>query len=182
MQLAIRAKAMRESISLMQGWTPGDKASGDRMIGQLTTLTVDRHKQSAGAALHYFEKYRTAEGVTGSAQLVLPVITPDLITPSLYVTTFRFVGNSLARGMSLQAAKQNALASGAGSVARLALSGGRQAITQTAIKDKAGWARITSGDGCSFCNMLASRGAVYGEDSVDFAAHDHCGCTAEPSY
>jgi hypothetical protein len=30
--------------------------------------------------------------------------------------------------------------------------------------------------------MLASRGPVYSERSVDFHAHDHCSCTAEPIY
>lgn len=30
--------------------------------------------------------------------------------------------------------------------------------------------------------MLASRGPVYAEDTVDFQAHDFCGCTAELSF
>jgi hypothetical protein len=30
--------------------------------------------------------------------------------------------------------------------------------------------------------MLADRGAVYSEATADFAAHDHCGCSAEPVY
>jgi hypothetical protein len=35
---------------------------------------------------------------------------------------------------------------------------------------------------CDFCEMLADRGAVYGEASADFEAHDHCSCSAEPVF
>lgn len=45
-----------------------------------------------------------------------------------------------------------------------------------------GWRRITRAGGCSFCRMLADRGAVYREKTVRFAAHDHCSCTAEPVF
>ncbi|MFT3871552.1 MAG: hypothetical protein QM714_02730 [Nocardioides sp.] len=45
------------------------------------------------------------------------------------------------------------------------------------------WARVTSATGCAFCRMLATRGAVYrSEESADFRAHDHCGCTIEPLF
>lgn len=45
-----------------------------------------------------------------------------------------------------------------------------------------GWARATSGDPCSFCTMLASRGPVFGERSGSFESHDHCACDLEPVY
>lgn len=172
---------MRDSISIMRGWTPGDKATGDAMISQLTTLTKDRHAQSMGAAADYLNKHTTALGQP-RLKLVLPKLLTEDITPSLYVTTFRFVGSAMARGMSLDAAKQNVLVTGSGSTGRLALSGGRETITRTTIKNGAGWARVTSPGACEFCLMLEDRGAVYGEASVDFESHDHCGCTAEPDY
>lgn len=46
----------------------------------------------------------------------------------------------------------------------------------------AGWKRVASGSACSFCRMLAARGAIYREASVDFAAHNNCGCTAAPVF
>jgi hypothetical protein len=54
----------------------------------------------------------------------------------------------------------------------------RQTIMQSSIADpKArGWQRVTDGAGCGFCTMLASRGFVYTEASVDFASHDYCNC------
>ncbi|PYY32362.1 hypothetical protein [Curtobacterium sp. MCBD17_030] len=44
-----------------------------------------------------------------------------------------------------------------------------------------GWARATAG-GCKFCLMLADRGAVYREQTANFAAHSHCHCTAYPVF
>lgn len=44
-----------------------------------------------------------------------------------------------------------------------------------------GWRRIAS-DGCNFCRMLADRGAVYKADTVRFASHPHCDCTAQPVF
>jgi len=43
-------------------------------------------------------------------------------------------------------------------------------------------ARVASANSCAFCAMLASRGPVYKEETVDFEAHDHCTCGSEPVY
>lgn len=47
----------------------------------------------------------------------------------------------------------------------------------------AGWQRAGVGE-CKtgFCDMLIGRGAVYSEATADFAAHDHCQCTAVPAF
>lgn len=60
----------------------------------------------------------------------------------------------------------------------------RTTITFSSIADPRadGWQRVASGGGCGFCQMLAGRGAVYSDKSVDFAAHDHCNCTAAPAW
>jgi hypothetical protein len=44
-----------------------------------------------------------------------------------------------------------------------------------------GWRRVTSG-GCKLCVMLASRGAVYTDQTARFATHGHCKCTAQPVF
>jgi len=46
----------------------------------------------------------------------------------------------------------------------------------------AGWRRIARGGACSFCRMLAARGAVYRQTSVTFAAHPACHCVAQPVF
>lgn len=60
----------------------------------------------------------------------------------------------------------------------------RETIMGSAIADPAarGWQRVADGKACGFCRMLESRGAVYSEARADFAAHDHCGCSAEPAF
>lgn len=46
-----------------------------------------------------------------------------------------------------------------------------------------GWQRIARATGCDFCIMLTGRGGVYRtEKSASFAAHEHCSCTAVPSW
>lgn len=44
------------------------------------------------------------------------------------------------------------------------------------------WVRVTTGASCSFCLMIASRGAVYSSDTVKFNAHDHCRCMVTPVF
>lgn len=59
------------------------------------------------------------------------------------------------------------------------LGAGREVVQQSSPT----WRRVTDGDPCGWCAMLAGRGPVYG--SAQSAGqgrryHGHCGCTAEP--
>lgn len=67
---------------------------------------------------------------------------------------------------------------------RWILNAGRDTIIKNAIADKScvGYARVAHGETCDFCTMLAGRGAVYVKETGGFASHDHCDCTAEPSW
>lgn len=76
--------------------------------------------------------------------------------------------------------------------ARMLIKGGMQlrianasryTVANSAIEDPAadGWMRQGSGE-CAFCSMLIGRGAVYTERGADFAAHDHCRCSAIPAW
>lgn len=59
----------------------------------------------------------------------------------------------------------------------------RETITGNLQRDPrgAGWKRITRGDGCKFCRMLAAKGAIYRTEVTSrFAAHANCNCTAQP--
>lgn len=72
-----------------------------------------------------------------------------------------------------------------GAAEKLVLDAGRHTIVTNVQRDpKAhGWARLTEAAPCSFCALLAIRGAVYRSDrSADFKAHDHCRCHAEPLF
>lgn len=48
--------------------------------------------------------------------------------------------------------------------------------------DAVGWRRVGDGDSCKFCRMLIGRGETYSAETARFAAHDDCGCLAEPAF
>lgn len=74
--------------------------------------------------------------------------------------------------IALAAAKSNML----GSAKRQVINASRQRITRNRSVGR--WARVSDGKPCAFCAMLVSRGPVYSEATVDFPAHDRCGCNA----
>ncbi len=140
---------------------------------------------SAGLASTYLRKFRKAAGVTGDFRVVRaePLIVEQFST-SLWVTSVVAAKTAAGGGAAEVVAMGNALTQTKGSLARLVLNAGRETVLRTtSADDKAsGFQRVLGGKGCDFCQMLAGRGAVYSEDSVEFEAHDHCGCSAEPIY
>ncbi|WP_328386305.1 hypothetical protein OHS81_21545 [Streptomyces sp. NBC_00400] len=103
----------------------------------------------------------------------------------------------------LESVMGDAGTSSAGAADREALRGGRDLLRDASRADPRviGWARVTDGDPCSWCAMLASRGAVYRsreiagirgrtgrgtapvEDPEDLQKyHDQCHCQTVPVY
>lgn len=90
-----------------------------------------------------------------------------------------------ARGKTVREARDESFVESSGAAARQVLTGGRQSLlTLLQADDRVHrWVRVTDGDPCYFCAMLASRGPVYlSRETAGFVAHDHCACTAEPVY
>lgn len=84
-----------------------------------------------------------------------------------------------------------------GSLERLTLDVGRRTVVEAVQSDRRarGWARITSPGACSFCRLMATRGAIYkNEDTAgrdasekfvgegEFKFHNHCHCHIEPAF
>jgi hypothetical protein len=91
----------------------------------------------------------------------------------------------IARGRTQREARDVSFVESSGAATRHVLTGGRQSLLTLLTADPKvhRWIRVTDGDPCGFCAMLASRGPVYlTEDSAGFKAHDHCACTAEAVY
>lgn len=85
-----------------------------------------------------------------------------------------------------QAATQARAATEAATV-RHVTDAGRDTIRDTTRRDRValGYARVTDGDPCYFCAMLASRGPVYESEETargDDPYHDGCGCVVAPVY
>ena len=93
------------------------------------------------------------------------------------------IKDRIAKGISPPAAARAAREAVKAAGARRVREADRQTVMRSAAADPraTGWRRITHG-GCKFCNMLAGRGEVYTADTVRFASHDHCRCTAGPAY
>lgn len=93
--------------------------------------------------------------------------------------------SKIGRGKTPREARDTSFVESSGVASRHVLTGGRQSLLTllTADSQVQRWIRVTDGDPCAFCAMLAGRGPVYlTEDSAGFKAHDHCACTAEGVY
>lgn len=183
-QLALRAVTLRQLVAI---WPAFDISRIDEswpaVQQALTALIWLRNGQSSQLAAGYFQAARRHAGIIG----VAPVVLADLPPVEQVATSLDFVGRVGAKqlvGAGRRDAVAVTLVKVAGTVGRLVLNGGRDTLTASIKADPRsnGYERVTSGNACEFCSMLADRGAVYGEESADFEAHDHCACSAEPVF
>lgn len=178
-QLVLRAATLRDMLVLSKLWN----SPFDDFASATATLVESRRTISAGLASDYYRGLRAVEGIPGSASPQLADETNrDRVIASLYITGLGTFNRSIGAGLTEQAAKRQALVSLSGSVGRHVLNAGRDTIIGSAKTDRhsRGWARQTSGNPCSFCAVIASRGPVFKEDTADFQAHDHCACQPIP--
>lgn len=148
---------------------------------------IEGHRAtSARIAANYLKTSK--QFALGPAAKVVPVLALEVpreaVTTSLLVTGPLSIKRAMTRGIQLATAVNTAEGASASTAMRFALDGGRQTIVDTVNTDRQarGWMRETSGKPCDFCEMLAGRGAVYTEATVDFAAHDGCSCSAAPAW
>lgn len=187
-----QARLGAQTVQLLRAaWPLLDPADLDGTIGRWLRVAVPvvtrQRRRSAVLAGQYVQAFRAVElGVDGDYRATLdsqtdvrPAVTSLTVTGpvSIKEQVRRFV--PLARAVT--AAESGHAAAGM----RHALNGGRSTILESVRADRRaqGWARVTSGDPCAFCQILASRGPVYRDEATaSFEAHDHCACTAEPVY
>lgn len=165
------------------------KGSVPRLVAAIQAILNRYGKASAAAGLTYYRSERVAAGVTGRApRLSMPALpsTEDLTSTVEHVLTPLY-------GPADTAVEQNARESLASEVEQMVLDQSRLAVMGASEVDKAakGWARVTEPGACSFCRLLATRGAVYGSKAAaDFRAHTKqpngsggtCRCHAEPVF
>lgn len=185
-QLALRATVLRE---IQQLWGTVEPTALARTVEPWAvasaTLVVERNRRSSTVASRYVQQLRSVEGVAGSVMISLPPPPERRVAVEvLRGAAISGIVNARRRGLSPQAAAMNGLVKASGSASSLTLAGGRDTIMDSVSSDRraVGWMRVTSGDPCAFCAMVASRGPIYKEDSVDFETHDHCACEPEPVY
>ncbi len=178
-QLALRTATVRDLLRL---WPALDVARLDSTYpawAQVAGILVNRNRRmSAALAARYLRSLSDFD------PLMAGDVDPEQLAVVLRTTSVVSVKNAMTRGDPLERAARKAFVLSSGASARLVLDAGRETVTRTVQADPMarGYRRVLGGGGCQFCRMLAGRGAVYGEDSASFEAHDACGCTAEPVY
>lgn len=159
----------------------------ERWLTAATPIIRAGRTTSARLAATYLTTFRALElGIDAGAftPVLAEAVEGSRIETSLVVTGPAAIRAGSARLRPLNRLVSIARAESAAAGMRHVLNGGRETVLQSTQSDSnaLGWARATSGRACSFCALLASRGAVYKSDTVDFQAHDHCSCSVEPVY
>lgn len=184
-QLQIQRQTLRDFLVLWPLWN-GDADSFANLIQATNPLVQTYRGISASLGAAFYQSFRGVEKVSGEPTVQVAASVPtDQLAASMYATGQATIRDSLSRGRNAEQTKKIALVRTSGAVTRHVLNGGRDTVLQSAQADKQslGWARVTDGNPCAFCALLASRGAVYWDESTaDFQAHDHCCCQAIPVY
>lgn len=199
-QLAIVAKALKEFLKL---WPLLDIERLDETapgwIDQVVQLILQYRVESAVGMGEYYSAFKTAE--TGAIAAARDILTPPVelgaLRTSLFVTGPLQVLKGVKAGKPIEDARKTAFVTSSKALQRHVLDAGRETIDEVTRSDvdAEGWARITDGDPCYFCALLASRGFVYhsktsalttggrrGGRSTGQTFHDGCGCSAEPAF
>lgn len=181
-----RALSARVLAQLLRAWPavdPSRPATFDLFSDAATLLVRDGHRQSSGLAARYYAGFRVAEGLADEVPARLaPVPTPERVSGLLRGAAVTGILRARAAGFGVAAERDQGWIRIAGQASGLVLGGGRSTLLELVGADPQvkGWQRVTAGEACAFCAMLASRGPVYGDEG-DFQAHDNCACSIEPT-
>lgn len=160
------------------------------------TVTRMVHKYglaSASLAADYYDEARRAADVKGS--FTATVADPP---PAAQITAARNAVRRTAASQpqvedgaeAVEAWRRTQQERDLAAVQRLAAQAGRRTIEQATRADPeaVGWVRVTGGNCCAFCALLAIRGLIYGDrtravrTSSGDPYHDRCACTPEPVF
>lgn len=162
-----------------------DKTFGG-YVDAMSQVINARRTVSASLSSTYYQQVRKAADIDGVFTPILSAIAdPDQLFTSLLVTGPIHIKNSIAQGRDVFAARDAALAATAKAAQRHVINGGRGTVLSSVRRDdrSVGWARLTDGQPCAFCALLASRGPAYKSEATSkFKSHDGCGCTAVPVF
>lgn len=185
-QLALRAATLRDLALLWPLWEGIRIATFSRFVDIAAVLIGARHQESAALALQYYQRFRQAENVSGTATPRLAARLPMVdIVDNLRATGLTDALRASRAGQTIAQARRTGFVSASGSTGRMVLQGGTDTIISSTRTDEQalGWSRVTDADPCHFCAMLASRGPVFKtRATAGFEAHDHDACGAEPHY
>jgi hypothetical protein len=186
-QLELRTAMLRE---LLRVWPALNTKRLDKTFPDWVSLALriitDHHTVSSVLAQRFVQEVRYSSGVrddwTPPVERPVDVRQVEL---DLYRAAITNLKRAIARKQAERAASDRAFVETAGMATKEALNGGRDQVLDSVQADRAavGWYRVTDGDPCYFCAMIASRGVWYkSQSTASFHPHDHCGCSASPAY
>lgn len=194
---ALTASNQRQQLALAVRAVGASKPIWERVLSSQSVwlaaqLEILRryHSQSQDLTEAYVEAYRVAEGVASASIERIAFPLQEMTSVALVGGPYE-VKNFIGKGASADVAMGKGFNKFSGLLRRQVLSGGRMMIDATTAGDSnaIGWRRVTDGNPCAFCAMLASRGPVYRSAEKASAVagsglryHRHCGCTAEIVY
>jgi hypothetical protein len=173
------------------------QATMPQFVAAVRAIVARYGQASAAGALGYYRAERLAANVQGRPSLKMaPTPVDSVIESAVSWATSDLYGPVTTETTDAAMARLDE------SVSQLVLDQGRDTIIGAVQQDKyaRAWVRVTSPGACSFCQMLALRGAVYrdaraaGKGSkgasgtafagggLDFKVHDNCRCHAEPVF
>jgi hypothetical protein len=191
-QLTVRARLVQELAAIWPLFNIEDIAGSWTQFESVAMPAIARSNgTSAGLASSYFTEFRRTEGIQGR---FVPRIAGDTNVEALRIAVPAQAGRAVSLGR--RDAATVAFTNLVGEATRQALNGGRSTIDLGVQEDRQaiGWIRVTDGNPCAFCAMLASRGPAYksrqsttsgevwSQRVGGYRAHAHCGCQAEPVY
>jgi hypothetical protein len=210
-ELTVRADFYRHMVALWPLATAAIRDNDGDKLGdwlRLAILLVQRFRdQSATLAQQYVLRARLLDVGDVGPSVSIGDMPDEQIVRTLLATGPGVIADGPRLGKSQPQAERDALAQTLAASGQLVLDGGHDVVERHVEADDAavGWMRVTDGDPCSFCAMLASRGAVYstreaaggtdarldadkvqpGVDPLSFASeqwHNGCGCAVVPVF
>lgn len=177
-----RARVLAQVIDLNR--FPASRAL---WLAAVLALVTRHYRDAALAGLAHYQRLRDLEDLPPSSGVLLPTFNADRAAGALVVAGPVELFRRLRRGVDPVVALRWFSVETSTTAASLAADGAHQAIAAAAAQDPQaiGWARRLSPGACSWCAMLASRGAVYSKATVGFGGHGkagHCRCTAVPVF
>ena len=179
------SRALRRDLAALTGiaandlsilWRQFDTAEDarDGLMEALPRLVALYGAAAATLASDYFDSMREDSGVRGRFE----AITAEPELGGLAVLARWAVGPLFQADPDPDAA----LSLAGGGTQKAIADAARLTVVQSSIQDRAsaGWVRVGDG-GCDWCAKFLD-GEVRYSPGYDFAAHNNCGCTAEPVY
>lgn len=168
------------------------EASVPDWIVAVRALVEQYGSASAALAADYYEAERVAAAVTGRFTVPLVGPPPDgqvesslrWATKDIWERDPEDPATTEAQLQPLEVRLEQAEKKSEAVAQKLVTDQGRGTVQEAVRQDRqaTAWARAAALGACAFCKLLATRGAVYKQDTAGFRAHDGCHCGVVPVF